>query len=93
MRSKEEAHDYRYFPDPDLLPLELTQDYVDSLKKSLPELPDAKRQRFIGGYKLSPMTPTCSSPSARAPSSSRPSPKDAMGSWRSRATEKWPLTG
>ena len=42
MRSKEEAHDYRYFPDPDLLPLELTQAYVDGLKKDLPELPDAK---------------------------------------------------
>ena len=43
MRSKEEAHDYRYFPDPDLLPLELTQEYVDGLKKDLPELPDAKK--------------------------------------------------
>jgi aspartyl-tRNA(Asn)/glutamyl-tRNA(Gln) amidotransferase subunit B len=47
MRSKEEAHDYRYFPDPDLLPLELTQDYVDVLKGSLPELPDAKKKRFM----------------------------------------------
>ena len=53
MRSKEEAHDYRYFPDPDLLPLELTQDYVDGLKKNLPELPDEKKQRFMGDYKLS----------------------------------------
>jgi aspartyl-tRNA(Asn)/glutamyl-tRNA(Gln) amidotransferase subunit B len=53
MRSKEEAHDYRYFPDPDLLPLELTQDYVDDLQKHLPELPDAKVQRFIADYKLS----------------------------------------
>jgi aspartyl-tRNA(Asn)/glutamyl-tRNA(Gln) amidotransferase subunit B len=53
MRSKEEAHDYRYFPDPDLLPLELTQDYVDSLRKDLPELPDAKRARFMADYKLS----------------------------------------
>jgi aspartyl-tRNA(Asn)/glutamyl-tRNA(Gln) amidotransferase subunit B len=52
MRTKEEAHDYRYFPDPDLLPLELTQAYVDSLKKGLPELPDAKRARFIEDYKL-----------------------------------------
>ncbi|RTL64043.1 MAG: Asp-tRNA(Asn)/Glu-tRNA(Gln) amidotransferase subunit GatB [Hyphomicrobiales bacterium] len=54
MRSKEEAHDYRYFPDPDLLPLELTQDYVDGLKHGLPELPDEKKVRFIEAYKLSP---------------------------------------
>ena len=54
MRSKEEAHDYRYFPDPDLLPLELTQDYVDALAHDLPELPDAKRARFIADYGLTP---------------------------------------
>ncbi len=53
MRSKEEAHDYRYFPDPDLLPLELTQSYVDDLKSHLPELPDEKRTRFIKAYGLS----------------------------------------
>nr|ALS89579.1 gatB: aspartyl/glutamyl-tRNA(Asn/Gln) amidotransferase, B [uncultured bacterium] len=53
MRTKEEAHDYRYFPDPDLLPLELTQEYVDRLRKDLPELPDAKQVRFMGDYKLS----------------------------------------
>jgi aspartyl-tRNA(Asn)/glutamyl-tRNA(Gln) amidotransferase subunit B len=53
MRSKEEAHDYRYFPDPDLLPLELTADYVEALKRGLPELPDAKVQRFMQDYKLS----------------------------------------
>ena len=53
MRSKEEAHDYRYFPDPDLLPLELTQDYVDGLARRLPELPDAKKARFIADYGLS----------------------------------------
>lgn len=46
MRSKEDAHDYRYFPDPDLLPLELQQSFVDKLKKELPELPDAKRERY-----------------------------------------------
>jgi aspartyl-tRNA(Asn)/glutamyl-tRNA(Gln) amidotransferase subunit B len=54
MRSKEEAHDYRYFPDPDLLPLELTRDYVDHLAEDLPELPDAKRARFVADYGLSP---------------------------------------
>jgi aspartyl-tRNA(Asn)/glutamyl-tRNA(Gln) amidotransferase subunit B len=53
MRSKEEAHDYRYFPDPDLLPLELTQGYVDQLAEGLPELPDAKRARFIETLGLS----------------------------------------
>jgi aspartyl-tRNA(Asn)/glutamyl-tRNA(Gln) amidotransferase subunit B len=54
MRSKEEAHDYRYFPDPDLLPLEFTQAYVDGLKSKLPELPDHKRERFIADLSLSP---------------------------------------
>jgi aspartyl-tRNA(Asn)/glutamyl-tRNA(Gln) amidotransferase subunit B len=52
MRTKEEAHDYRYFPDPDLLPLELTQAEVDELKARLPELPDEKRARFEGDYAL-----------------------------------------
>jgi aspartyl-tRNA(Asn)/glutamyl-tRNA(Gln) amidotransferase subunit B len=54
MRSKEEAHDYRYFPDPDLLPLEFDQPYVDALKAELPELPDDKRARFITQYGLPP---------------------------------------
>jgi aspartyl-tRNA(Asn)/glutamyl-tRNA(Gln) amidotransferase subunit B len=54
MRSKEEAHDYRYFPDPDLLPLEFDQAYVDDLATGLPELPDAKKSRFIADYGLSP---------------------------------------
>jgi aspartyl-tRNA(Asn)/glutamyl-tRNA(Gln) amidotransferase subunit B len=54
MRSKEEAHDYRYFPDPDLLPLEFSQAYVDELKQHLPELPDEKRARFISDYGLTP---------------------------------------
>ena len=53
MRNKEEAHDYRYFPDPDLLPLEVTQGYVDDLRRELPELPDDKRMRFIAEYALS----------------------------------------
>ena len=54
MRSKEEAHDYRYFPDPDLLPLEFTQDYVNELACHLPELPDDKKARFIKEYGLTP---------------------------------------
>jgi len=53
MRSKEEAHDYRYFPDPDLLPLELEQSFVDDLAQHLPELPDEKRARFMKDYGLS----------------------------------------
>ena len=54
MRSKEEAHDYRYFPDPDLLPLEFDQAYVDQLAAGLPELPDARKERFVGAFGLSP---------------------------------------
>jgi aspartyl-tRNA(Asn)/glutamyl-tRNA(Gln) amidotransferase subunit B len=54
MRSKEEAHDYRYFPDPDLLPLDITQEYVDAIKSGLPELPDAKKERFISDFELAP---------------------------------------
>ncbi len=53
MRSKEEAHDYRYFPDPDLLPLVLEQSFVDGIKASLPELPDAKHNRFVKEFGLS----------------------------------------
>jgi aspartyl-tRNA(Asn)/glutamyl-tRNA(Gln) amidotransferase subunit B len=52
MRSKEEAHDYRYFPCPDLLPLELDQDWVDEIRESMPELPDAKKARFMGDFGL-----------------------------------------
>jgi aspartyl-tRNA(Asn)/glutamyl-tRNA(Gln) amidotransferase subunit B len=54
MRSKEHAHDYRYFPDPDLLPLVLSADEVARIKATLPELPDTKKARFIADYKLSP---------------------------------------
>ncbi len=53
MRNKEEAHDYRYFPDPDLLPLELTAAFVDELRTQLPELPDAKKTRLVRDYALS----------------------------------------
>ena len=53
MRSKEEAHDYRYFPDPDLLPLEFSQEFVDGLAAGLPELPDAKKARFMAAFGLS----------------------------------------
>jgi aspartyl-tRNA(Asn)/glutamyl-tRNA(Gln) amidotransferase subunit B len=54
MRSKEEAHDYRYFPDPDLLPLEFDDAYVAALQAQLPELPDEKKARFMGDFALSP---------------------------------------
>src|ERR1700675_5067994 len=54
MRSREEAHDYRYFPDPDLLPVEFTQEYVDELKANLPELPDEKKVRFIQDFGFPP---------------------------------------
>ena len=53
MRSKEDAHDYRYFPDPDLLPLELVDAYLEECRKSLPELPDAKRERYESALELS----------------------------------------
>jgi len=52
MRSKEEANDYRYFPDPDLLPVEIRAEYVDAVRETLPELPDAKQQRFVDDYGL-----------------------------------------
>ncbi|MCH8154390.1 MAG: Asp-tRNA(Asn)/Glu-tRNA(Gln) amidotransferase subunit GatB [Proteobacteria bacterium] len=54
MRSKEEAHDYRYFPDPDLLPLVLDPDWVEELRRGLPELPDVKKKRFVADFGLSP---------------------------------------
>jgi len=54
MRSKEEAHDYRYFPDPDLLPLVLDPAWVETIRATMPELPDAKKSRFVTDYKLTP---------------------------------------
>lgn len=56
MRSKEEAHDYRYFPDPDLLPVDIDSDFVESARMALPELPHAKRQRFMADYQLNDAT-------------------------------------
>jgi aspartyl-tRNA(Asn)/glutamyl-tRNA(Gln) amidotransferase subunit B len=53
MRSKEDAHDYRYFPDPDLLPLEVSDDFIEKLKADIPELPDDKKKRFIDEFKIS----------------------------------------
>jgi aspartyl-tRNA(Asn)/glutamyl-tRNA(Gln) amidotransferase subunit B len=58
MRSKEDAHDYRYFPDPDLLPLEITDEFIDQLKSEIPELPDDKKKRFIDEFKISPYEAT-----------------------------------
>ena len=59
MRSKEEAHDYRYFPCPDLLPLEIEQAWVDDIAATMPELPDAKKARFMGDFGLTDTTPMC----------------------------------
>ena len=58
MRSKEDAHDYRYFPDPDLLPLEISQDLIEKIKSDIPELPDEKKKRFIDKFNLSPYEAT-----------------------------------
>ena len=58
MRSKEDAHDYRYFPDPDLLPLEFDDKFIETIKKEIPELPDQKKIRFIEKFKLSPYEAT-----------------------------------
>jgi aspartyl-tRNA(Asn)/glutamyl-tRNA(Gln) amidotransferase subunit B len=54
MRSKEKAHDYRYFPEPDLLPVHVSAKWRDSVKSALPELPEAKRNRFVASYAISP---------------------------------------
>jgi aspartyl-tRNA(Asn)/glutamyl-tRNA(Gln) amidotransferase subunit B len=54
MRTKEDAHDYRYFPDPDLLPLEVSESWIDTIKASMPELPQAKRSEFVSRFELSP---------------------------------------
>ena len=54
MRSKEESNDYRYFPDPDLLPVEIDEAYIEAVREELPELPDAKQRRFVTGYDLRP---------------------------------------
>src|SRR4029079_18214285 len=54
MRSKEDAHDYRYFPDPDLLPLEVTEQWIEGVRAAMPELPQAIRQAFVTRYELTP---------------------------------------
>ena len=58
MRSKEDAHDYRYFPDPDLLPLEVSGEFIEALKAEIPELPDEKKKRFMDEFKISPYEAT-----------------------------------
>ena len=52
MRSKEDAHDYRYFPEPDLVPIEISDEWIEEVRKSLPELTEAKKQRYIAEYGL-----------------------------------------
>ena len=78
MRSKEDAHDYRYFPDPDLVPLVLEEDWVTALKQSLPELPDAKRAGSCRTMGCRAMTPACWWRNRRRPISMRRSPRGAM---------------
>ena len=58
MRTKEDAHDYRYFPDPDLLPLEVSDNFIDNIRSEIPELPDEKKKRFIEKFKLTPYEAT-----------------------------------
>ncbi len=84
MRSKEEAHDYRYFPDPDLLPLELDPAWVKAIEASLPELPEAKRARLQSEYRPDrPTTPGCwPTRPAASTSSSKPAERpNAIRSW------------
>jgi aspartyl-tRNA(Asn)/glutamyl-tRNA(Gln) amidotransferase subunit B len=85
MRSKEEAHDYRYFPDPDLLPLEIEQAWVDEIAARLPELPDAKKARFVADYGLTEYDASVLTADVEAPPSSR--------RWRRAATASRPPTG
>lgn len=81
MRSKEEAHDYRYFPDPDLLPLEFTQALVDEMAADLPELPDEKKARYIKDFGLTHMTLTFLLQSVSPVTSLRKLPRAVMRSW------------
>ena len=71
LRSKEDAHDYRYFPDPDLLPLELDDAFLAECRASLPELPDAKRHRYEARSAFRPTTPASSPPRSRPRAGSR----------------------
>ena len=87
MRSKEEAHDYRYFPDPDLLPLEFEQSWVDVIRETLPELPDQKKHRFVDDYGLSIIDAGTLVAERKSPSFSRPSPRAEMR--RSLPTGSW----
>ncbi len=85
MRSKEEAHDYRYFPDPDLLPLELDAAWVAEIAKSLPELPDEKKARFMATRDCRPMTPPCWWRSANSPTITRNWPR----AWTRKSAANW----
>jgi aspartyl-tRNA(Asn)/glutamyl-tRNA(Gln) amidotransferase subunit B len=85
MRSKEEAHDYRYFPDPDLLPLEIEQAWVDDIAPRMPELPDAKKARFMADYGLTDYD-------ANVLTAELDSAATSMR-WPRAATARWPRTG
>jgi aspartyl-tRNA(Asn)/glutamyl-tRNA(Gln) amidotransferase subunit B len=85
MRSKEEAHDYRYFPDPDLLPLEFDDAYVDAEGRHLPELPDDKKARFVADFGLSVYDASILVSEKAIATISR--------KWPPAATARWPPTG
>ena len=77
MRTKEEADDYRYFPEPDLPPLVVQTAWIESIRRALPELPQARRDRFVAQYQLPNTTPGCSRSRWRSPITSSASPAPA----------------
>ena len=89
MRSKEEANDYRYFPDPDLLPVTIDEQLIARVRASLPELPDAKRERFMRDYALPAYDAGVLTVERRSPTTSKPSPKRRKRRRRSPRTGSW----
>ena len=91
MRGKEEAHDYRYFPDPDLVPIVVGDDWVEAVRATLPELPEAKRERFISAIRPArPTMPRCSPPPKPSPTTSKRYGRRFPAARRSSATGSCP---